>query len=261
MCPAEPSEVPDVVTLVNGQGAPAAARGTEYQRHGLSHTAGLAARCSSADMNCRWLTIRSRSARGVARLRRIPARRGRPAPGSPAGRSMPASGSLIGSVGHTGDAAERVDQPGEPAESDLGVVVEAQPGGLLHGLGEQRRPADRERGVDFVLAVARGSVRRSRAVSTPPSSACWTPAPARWISRMVSVRPLPMSPPVARSCCCSADRPWRLSEPDEQPVGAAPGCRPVGVVRQAPPRGAGTVSSQTAPPRMPTPASNRTISR
>ena len=48
--------------------ASAAARGTEYQRHGLSHTAGLAARCSSADMNCRWLTIRSRSARGVARL-------------------------------------------------------------------------------------------------------------------------------------------------------------------------------------------------
>ena len=65
--PAEAGQVPNVVALVTVR-ASAAARGTEYQRHGLSHTAGLAARCSSADMNCRWLTIRSRSARGVARV-------------------------------------------------------------------------------------------------------------------------------------------------------------------------------------------------
>ena len=58
------------------------------------------------------------------------------------------------------------------------------------------------------------------------------PERRQWTSRMVSVRPLPMSPPVARSCCCSAVRPWRLSEPDEQPVGAAAGAGPIGVVRQ-----------------------------
>ena len=47
----------------------AAALAIGYQRNGLSTTLGLAARCMSVDMNCRWLTIRSRSARGVARVR------------------------------------------------------------------------------------------------------------------------------------------------------------------------------------------------
>ena len=49
--------------------AATAACGAAYQRHGLSQTAGSPARCSRADMNSRWCNIRSRSARGVARLR------------------------------------------------------------------------------------------------------------------------------------------------------------------------------------------------
>ena len=40
-----------------------------YAEIGFGGFAGLATRCSSAAMNCRWSTIRSRSARGVARLR------------------------------------------------------------------------------------------------------------------------------------------------------------------------------------------------
>ena len=37
-------------------------------------------------------------------------------------------------------------------------------------------------------------------------------------NRMVSVRPLPMSPPVASSACCSGVRPWRLSDPTSSQV-------------------------------------------
>ena len=84
---------------------------------------------------------------------RIRAHRGRFSFWQPAGRSMPANGSLIGVGRAHGDPTQRVDQAGEPAESDLGVVVEAQPGGLLHRLGQQGRPAHRERRVDFVLAM------------------------------------------------------------------------------------------------------------
>ncbi|CNJ10244.1 Uncharacterised protein [Mycobacterium tuberculosis] len=39
------------------------------------------------------------------------------------------------------------------------------------------------------------------------------PNAGRWISRMVSVRPLPMSPPVDSACCCSTDSACRLSDP------------------------------------------------
>ncbi len=66
---------------------------------------------------------------------------------------MPANGSLIGAVGHTVTPPSASTKAGEPAESDLGVVVEAHPGGLLDRLGQQGRPAHRERGVDFVLAM------------------------------------------------------------------------------------------------------------
>ena len=51
-------------------------------------------------------------------------------------------------------AAEGVDDPAEPAEPDLGVVVESQSGGLLDGLGQQRRTTFGEGRVDLVLAAA-----------------------------------------------------------------------------------------------------------
>ena len=44
------------------------------------------------------------------------------------------------------------------------------------------------------------------------------PKPGTCTSRMVSVRPLPISPPVASSACCSGVRPWRLSEPTSSQV-------------------------------------------
>ena len=53
-----------------------------------------------------------------------------------------------------GHSADRVDEHGETVEPDLGVVVEPDPGGLLDGLRQQRRAAERERRVDLVLAVA-----------------------------------------------------------------------------------------------------------
>ncbi len=48
---------------------PEAACAIGYQRSGFASTTGLVARCINADMNWRWLIIRSRSARGVARVR------------------------------------------------------------------------------------------------------------------------------------------------------------------------------------------------
>ena len=51
------------------------------------------------------------------------------------------------------DAAEAVDDAREPAEADLDVAVDRQAGGLLEGLGQQLRAADREGGVDLVAAV------------------------------------------------------------------------------------------------------------
>ena len=60
-------------------------------------------------------------------------------------------------------AADRIDQARETAEADLGVVVDAYPGGLLDGLHEQGWAPDRERGVDLVAAVVgNGQVRVSR---------------------------------------------------------------------------------------------------
>ena len=44
------------------------------------------------------------------------------------------------------------------------------------------------------------------------------PNAGTWTSSMVSVRPLPVSPPVASACCCSTVRPWRLSEPTSSQV-------------------------------------------
>jgi hypothetical protein len=44
------------------------------------------------------------------------------------------------------------------------------------------------------------------------------PMPGRCTSRMVSVRPLPMSSPVVSSACCCGVRPWRLSEPTSSHV-------------------------------------------
>ena len=53
------------------------------------------------------------------------------------------------------DAAEAVDDAGEPAEPDLDVAVDRQAGGLLERGGEQLRAADGERRVDLVVALAR----------------------------------------------------------------------------------------------------------
>jgi hypothetical protein len=44
------------------------------------------------------------------------------------------------------------------------------------------------------------------------------PMPGTCTNRMVSVRPLPTSPPVASSACYSGVRPWRLSEPTSSHV-------------------------------------------
>ena len=52
------------------------------------------------------------------------------------------------------DTTERVDHHREAVETHLGVVVEMQARRLLDGLGQQRRAALGERGVDLVLAVA-----------------------------------------------------------------------------------------------------------
>ena len=52
------------------------------------------------------------------------------------------------------DAAHGVDDVGEAAEPDFGVVVDADAGGLFHGLHQQRGAAEGEGGVDFVHAVA-----------------------------------------------------------------------------------------------------------
>ena len=51
------------------------------------------------------------------------------------------------------DAVEGVDHVDEPAEADLGVPVDPQPGVLLDGLHEQLRATDRVRRVDLVRAV------------------------------------------------------------------------------------------------------------
>ena len=44
------------------------------------------------------------------------------------------------------------------------------------------------------------------------------PSAGTCTTRMVSVRPLPVSPPVASASCCSVVRPWRLSEPTSNQV-------------------------------------------
>ncbi len=105
-------------------------------------------------MNSRWLFMRSRSARGVARVRTYPKR-------ISAVELLAACGQVDAGEwvadrfgGAHGDAADRVDKDGEPVEPDLGVVVEPQSGGLLDGLRQQRGAADAERGVDLVAAVA-----------------------------------------------------------------------------------------------------------
>ena len=53
------------------------------------------------------------------------------------------------------DAADAVDDGGEPAEADLDVAVDVQVGDLLDGLDQQVRAAEGEGGVDLVAAVAR----------------------------------------------------------------------------------------------------------
>ena len=58
------------------------------------------------------------------------------------------------------------------------------------------------------------------------------PKPGTCTSRMVSVRPVPMSPPVASSACCSGVRSLAAVRPDEQPGGALAGGRALGVVGQ-----------------------------
>ena len=44
------------------------------------------------------------------------------------------------------------------------------------------------------------------------------PKPGTCTSRMVSVRPLPISPPVVKSACCSGVRCCRLSDPTSSQV-------------------------------------------
>lgn len=44
------------------------------------------------------------------------------------------------------------------------------------------------------------------------------PIPGMCTNRIVSVRPVPMSPPVASSACCSGLRCWRLSDPTSSQV-------------------------------------------
>ena len=52
------------------------------------------------------------------------------------------------------DPADSVHDVGEPAESDLGVVVEPQPRGLFDCVYEQLRTSDREGRIDLVAAVS-----------------------------------------------------------------------------------------------------------
>ena len=133
----------------------AAAFAIGYQRSGFSHTAGLAARCISVDMNCAlvdhpvevgaWGGTGTHIAERVGAVQLLAARR------------------KVDTGERVGDRLRRthrhpadgVDEPCESVELDLGVVVEAQPGRLLDGLGQQRRTADGERRVDLVGAVVR----------------------------------------------------------------------------------------------------------
>ena len=80
------------------------------------------------------------------------------------------------------------------------------------------------------------------------------PRPGMCTSRMVSVRPLPMSPPVASSACCSGVSSCLLSEPDEQPCCAVSPRRAVRGSRPA--RGCGAAMCPPRDRRLPTATTN-----
>ena len=72
-----------------------------------------------------------------------------------------------------GDPAERVDQVAEAGEVDQHDVVHAQAGQPVDRADQKRRPAEGERGVDLVRAVAGDRARSGRAGSRASRSGAW----------------------------------------------------------------------------------------
>ena len=184
-------------------------------------------------MNSRWLAILSRSARGVARLRTKP-RAVRPSSSwHPAGSSMPASGSLMGSVGHIGHAADRVDHAARSRRNRSRRSGRCRsPVACSTVCASSGAPAEGERRVDLVARRSRGSGRRSRAGSTPSWSGCSIRTPA--VDQQDRVGPCRHRgpPPVVNSACCSGVRPSRLSEPTSSHVVPRPARGPFRIVGQ-----------------------------
>ena len=149
-----------------------------------------------------------------------------------------------------GHSADRVDHDGETVEPDLGVVVEPDPGGLLDGLRQQRRPAFGERRIDLVLAVAgnrhvgvprdghhRGG--RARPDARERARAGWCrcgrcPCRRRWPARPAGpgsgLGGCP-SRPAARSCPCR----WRAARGSRRARGCGAATSP-STRRLPPPR-------------------------